>query len=786
MDLRHAFRLLCSRPGFSAAAILPLALAIASVASVITLADAVLFRSLGLKDPAGLVTIYGFSKSKSTYLSDSFPEYLALNSLPAAVESATAYVRVPLSADLGAGTERVATEIATGDYFRTLGVMPEAGRPFGPEDDRPDAAPVALVSDALFQRSRSILGSTVRIGDVPVTVIGVMPRGYAGTLLDWGAAPSLWLPLSQIAKIVPTFATLDYRNRADMRWLMVTARLKRGASAATVQAALDVVSGRSGRPDVRYAVLPSAQARFFPSYRETAVRFLGLLGAVAAAVLLIACFNLMNLLLARAAAREKETSTRLALGASRARILGLFLTESLMLSAAAIAAGIPLSYWLTAWLGGFRQIAGVGLNLNLQPDARVLLWSIAAGLGAGALAGAISAARAGRVDILSGLNRAGTRPRAGRMSVRDLFLAVQVACAAVVLISAATVADSLRDLRNASPGYRTGNMLLADVDATTANPEFQRSLLAELRAQVPAALAWQAVPSTTRWTRNLTAAGSTAGPEDVEGNVVSDGFFELLGTPVVAGREFLPGDDAQAPPVILLNRTAAERFWPGQDPIGRSVRIASEPRDRRVAGVTADVQYHPMASAPIPYFYLPLAQVPRQVTVYLRAPMEFTASLRSTLARLDRRAALYDVRTMQSQVDSGMEQIRLAATAVSVAGLAGTVLALAGVFAVTAWRVVQQRRDMAIRIAMGAGHREVLTAFVGKIFAVSVAGAGGGVLIAVWTANLLRTSVRGVHGPHPLLYAAAVMLVLSLVLAAAILPARQILRIDPASLLRAQ
>jgi ABC-type antimicrobial peptide transport system permease subunit len=253
------------------------------------------------------------------------------------------------------------------------------------------------------------------------------------------------------------------------------------------------------------------------------------------------------------------------------------------------------------------------------------------------------------------------------------------------------------------------------------------------------------------------------------------------------GREFLPADNDQAPPVILLNRTAAERFWPGQAAIGRTVRIAGETRDRRVVGVAADVQYHVMAFTSIPYFYLPLAQVPRgQATLYLRAPLEFTPALRSTLARLDRRAPLYDIRSMQSQVESGLEQIRLAATSTTAAGLVGTVLALAGVFAVTAWRVVQQRRDMAIRIALGAGHREVLTAFVGKILAVAAMGAGAGVLLAVWTANLLRMSVRGVHAAQPLLYIGAAAAVLLLVVVAAIIPARQILRIDPAGLLRVQ
>jgi hypothetical protein len=265
-ELRHALRLLFSRPAFSAAAILPLALAIACVASVMTLVDAVLFRSLGLQDPGGLVTVYGFSKSKSTYLSDSFPEYEGLKGLTEAVDSATAYVRAPLTVDLGAGAERLAAELATGDYFRTLGVKPAAGRGFGVDDDRPGAVPVALISDALFQRSRSLLGSTVRIGDVPVTVIGVMPRGYAGTLLDWGAAPSVWLPLSQISNVVPSFATLDYRNRADMRWLMLTARLKRGATAATLQSALDVGEAARGR---RTSATPCCPQRKRASSRRT-------------------------------------------------------------------------------------------------------------------------------------------------------------------------------------------------------------------------------------------------------------------------------------------------------------------------------------------------------------------------------------------------------------------------------------------------------------------------------------------------------------------------------------
>ncbi|HEY2013631.1 MAG TPA: ADOP family duplicated permease [Bryobacteraceae bacterium] len=810
-DLRFAWRLLRSRPGFTLAAFVPLALAIACATAVLSLVDAVLYRPLGVADPARLVSVYGYSRAKAAWLSDSYADFRDLSSLGDVVESSAAFVRMPMNADLGAGTERLAAEMVTGDYFRTVGVVPAAGRALGPEDDRPEAPPALVISDALwnshFGRSLAAIGSTVRIADVACTVVGVMPAGYAGTLLDWGAVPSFWIPLAHIPRLVPAFASLDYHNRRDMRWLMVSVRLKPGVAVPSAQAAMDVLESRwkAVNPaiyaDHRLVVLSSGQARFFPAYREAAQRFLYLLAAVAAAVLLIACFNLVNLLLARVAAREKETTTRLALGASRGRILRQFLVEGFLLAGCAVVVGLPLSIWLTRWLAAFPQFLSITLNLNLSPDLRALLASGMTSLAAGALIGAIAALRAGRSDLLSGLNNAQARPMSGSAlpSVRDLLVSGQVACAMVVLISAAMLAGSLRDLEYVRLGYDTRGALIANVDITDSHrtapscQQFYRALLAELRSQAEggAALMWEALPANSRWTRQLTAEGSGTAATDVEGNVVSDGFFKVLGMSLESGREFLPTDDGQSQPIVILNRSAANLFWPGENAVGRSVLIGGETAARLVVGVAADAQYHPLATNRVPYFFLPLSQSLRtQVMVCVRtpggAPLAFVPLLRRTVRQLDRNASLLAIRTFQEQVESGFAQVRLAAFATTAVSLLGTVLALVGVFAMTAWRVMQQRRDIAIRIALGADQREVVTAFAAKGFATGLVGAAAGVLLAVWATGLLRSSLRGLTAPGVAVFLAASAVLLLFVFAASVIPARRVLGIDPASLLRVQ
>jgi hypothetical protein len=319
-DFRFAVRLLGRNKGFTAGAVIPLAFAIGCVACALTLADAILFRSLGIKDPAGMAAIYAFSRSRSTFLSSSYPDFRDIQSLATLVESAAAFVRIPVNVRLAEGTERLNSELVTPDYFTVTGVAPALGRPLSREDHRPGAPPVALASYSLwenrYQRSPAILGSIAWIDGVPFTMVGVMPRGYGGSLLDWQVDPSFWIPLAQIGQMLPRFRSLDYENRREMQWLMTIARLRPGVSLTQLQAGADTLAARvTERPDVAFVALPANQARFFPGHRAGTVRIVWILIAVSLAALVIACFNLANLLLARAAARQKEIAARQALGA---------------------------------------------------------------------------------------------------------------------------------------------------------------------------------------------------------------------------------------------------------------------------------------------------------------------------------------------------------------------------------------------------------------------------------------------------------------------------------------
>jgi predicted permease len=815
-DVRGAWRLLWRSPGFAVAAVVPLALAIGFNTAVCTLVDAVLFRPLGVKDPGSLVAVYTLfhQRRPPQYQSVSYADLRDVQALNDQIESAAAYVRIPVMANAGEGAERFYSEMVTGEYFRTVGVSTIAGRPLEPRDDTAGAPPAVVISDSLwerrFRRARSALGASILINGVPLTIVGVMPRGYVGTVLDWSSPPDLWIPLSQIRQVLPAFRSLDFENRREMLWLVINARLRRPADLSGVQARLDVLSARpaASQPktgaDHRLVAFPSSRARFFPSHRDASVRFMSVLAVICGIVLLIACVNIANLLLARVAAREKETSTRLALGAGRGRVLQQFVVEGVMVAACAVVLGLPIALWLARWLARFKSAFAVSSSLNLSPDLRVLAWSAAAGIATGILVGVLPAIRAARIDLVSGLKGSQLRPlgRAVRsFNLRNVLVAAQVACSLVVLVSAVLLASSLHELRNTRLGYDTRRVLVADIETYSANlstdqsQQLYRALLAELRSEAVGgvALAADALPSASRRRIDVMPAGSGAYPPNgvtVESNMVSDGYFEVLGMPIEAGRGFLPSDDGRAPRVVVLNRSAANMFWPGGNPVGRRIRIGGEANDVEVAGVVGDAKYHSITESAIPYLFFPLAQkFSPGVTVHIRAsrdPLELVPVLRRTMERLAKRVPLNDIRTLDQQVESGLVQVRLATAATGAVSLVGTVLALAGVFAATAYRVVQQQREIAVRIALGATQRRVLASYAAKGLALGLAGAAAGIVLAVWAAGLLRSFVEGVRAPGTLLCVAVTAILLVAVVAASLASVRQILRMDPAAILRVQ
>lgn len=800
-DLRYAARQLRRNPGFACAAILPLALAIGCIGSVLTLTDAVLFRPTGVKDPSRVAAIYTLSRTQNRYLSDSYPDFRDISALPDLTESSAAYVRSALNVRMGnQGGEQLNTEMVTGDYFRAAGITPVLGRPLTPDDDRPAAAPVALASYALwqnrFQGSASILGSVVQLNHVPFTIVGVMPQGYQGMLLDWYPDCSLWVPLANFNRFFPANTAPDYVNRRDIPMFMMLARLRPGVTVEQLQAALDVLAPRvAARPEYRFIALPSAQARFFPAYRDGTLRFLWMLLAVSAAAVAIACFNLAGLLLARAASRQHEIAARLAIGASRYRILQQFLVENALISACACALSVPLALAAGSWLRDAPIMHGFSMSLNLSPDGQALALGMLAGFLTALLAGISPALAASRHNLASQL-----KPRHSRgITPRDLFIGAQIACAMAILLPAALMTQDLRDLGRARLGFDPHGVLLANLDpfagVRKTPAEFDTltaALLAGLRVQAPgAALASEALPTTMISKLDVSSGAPAWTP--LSFNWISGGYFELLHEPILSGRAILASDDRRSQPVAILNQSAAKMLWPGEDPVGHTLRLRNEPAPRQVIGIVADSRFRPLGAgaAAEPCLFLPLAQRANPIgfQIHVRTPgppLQFAGTLRKIAARVAPDGSLSNLRTLEEQSETGLKPMQMAAQATGAVSLLGILLAAAGMFAASAYRVTQHKKEIAIRIAIGAEPRRVIAAFAARGLWIGLAGACLGLFPAAWGARLVRASITGTGVPSAGLFLLA-GLVLALASAiAALAAARRISRVQPSDVLRVQ
>jgi predicted permease len=792
-DVRFAARLLRSNPGFSCAAVVPLALAIGCTGAVLTLVDAVLFRATGIKDPARVAAVYTLSRSQERYLSNSYADFRDIGLLQDALDSSAAYLRMNLNVRLGERAEQMNGEWVTGDYFRAAGAVPALGRALTPDDDRPGAPPVALASyivwESRYGRSPSILGRVVWLDGVPFTIVGVMPKDYRGMLLDWVPDTAFWLPLRQVNRMLPNFGTLDYENRREMHMFMILARLRPGVSVSQLQARLDVLAARvASSPDLRFIAFPALEARFFPAYRAATVRFLWILIAVTAVAMVVACFNLATLLLARMEARQREIATRRAVGATPGRLFQQFAVENTILAASSCALSLPIAFAISVWMKEIPVMRGFQISLDTSPDPRAL--------------GIAVLAACGTCFSLSLLGLLPFRARRRRVSWRSVFVVAQVACAMAVLACAALLAQTMRNLDHASLGFDARGILLASLDLYSANvprsdaDRIVRSILGEIREQQPqAAAASDVIPTVMRTTLDVrTDSEPGEGPwKPLAFNRVSDGYFDLLRIPLLSGRAILAADDRSSQPVAVLNESAAARLWPGENPLGRHLRIRGEPVDREVVGVVRDARHRPLvvAEAVTPCLFLPLLQsgTVGGVNLHVRTrgdPLQFTSALRQIVAGVAKEVPVYGVETMQDHVEGGTEQIRAAAEATVAVSVLSLILALAGIFATQAYEVARRKKEIAIRVAVGADPRGVIARYALQGILAGTFGAAAGIMPAIWGTELLRASIQGVGASGEAAFISAALALVLASGAAACAAAIRIAHIRPAEILRAQ
>jgi predicted permease len=807
--LRYGARQLRRAPGLTAAAALTLALGIGATTAIFGLLDRAILRPLPLPHPGRLVVLamqHSDGGVAWNFSHAAWREIAARSDLFAGV---LAQAPQPLALNAGAGAERVEGEIVSANYFDVLGVAPAMGRGFLPEEGRSGAAAAVVVVGHELWRARlggdpAILGREVMLNGRPFVIIGVAPAGLGGTVR--GRRTELWIPLGAYAVLNPDSEDLD-----DWRasWLFAIARLARDRSRDETQgvlAGVDSGLARSGlfAAGTRTLLYPGARGLGF-LVSEASRPLTLLLGAVGS-VLLIACANVAGLLLARLPGRRQEIAVRLSLGAGRGRLFRQLLTEAALLAAVGGAAGLVFAGWLTDLLLAFRPPTGTALALDAGVDARLLAFAAATCLLTALVFGTAPALRACRPDVLPALNewRAGggsTR----RSTLHGALVVGQVALCLVLLVGAGLFGRSLRNLRGVDVGFDGEGVLLASVDLDAGGYDRTRGAafferLLQATAALPGVEAASLASTVTPFPfgsrfDGVRLEGSAAGPEEEIGfdtNAVGPGYFETLRIPILAGRPFGPQDRAGAPRVAIVNETLARRYWPDASPVGRRILFGPDPSapSVEIVGVAGDGKYRSLREEPTPNVYFPILQAYRPLaTLIVRSgadPDALAAAVLREARGLDPELPLFDVRTLREHVALASSQDRMVTLLTELFGMAATVLALVGLYGLTAYSVAQRAREIGIRMALGARPGDVVALALGHGAWLVAGGIALGLAGALASGRLVASVLYGVSPRDPATLLAAPLALGAVALFACYLPARRATRVDPMAALRAE
>ena len=827
-DIKYAARLLRLNRGFTATAVLSLALGIAANTSVFTLVDQVLLRLLPVENPSQLVQFRMEGGRVGSQSGDglhtfSYPLYAALRDRNTVFSGVTGQSPARVSMMSGERSEMLDTAWVAGNFFQTLGVRPHIGRVLTMEDDQPGSSNPVVVIQYDYWRTRfagrpEVVGSTIRLNGAPFTVAGVAAPEFGGT--NAGLLTQLWAPITSQMAISPEFRE-DLQNER-YAWFYLFARLKPGVSIERAQAAMSVLYDQRKQEELNnpfFVKFPDTRQRFlrqtlslipagrgFSQIRRSFERPLLVLQWLVAVVLLIACTNVANLLLARSAARQREIAIRVAMGASRAQIIRQLFLESGILALAGGASGLVLSIWLTRVLVRFLPYDPSSIALSPAPDTRVLLFTTAVTLATAIVFGLIPAFRGSAVPASSTLKAEAGSVTGGRghVRLRKVFVGLQVALSSMLLIGAGLFVRTLDNLRKVNIGFDTENVVMFGVRPATqyedARKRYVFRALMDGLATVPGVKAVGANSTRLltggRWDGEVTIPGVQTKDGNVPStffNAVTPGYFDALGIPIRMGRDFSWRDWGGARKLALVNETLMNEYLDGKSPVGRLLgQGRSATADTEIIGVFASARYHDLRG-----------EIPRQtfvnldsrihnlgsVTVYARIqgdPRAVLAMLRERVRQVDSNLVIFDMRTMDEQVNLQLANERMLSFLSGGFALLATALAVIGLHGVLAFVVTRRTREIGIRMALGASRGTVVAMIMREMLAVILAGLAAGVAGAYWSGRYVETQLFGVKSLDVPVFAISVGALLAASLLASLAPARRASRISPTQALRCE
>jgi len=816
-DVRHGVRVLLKSPGFSAVAVLSLALGIGANTTIFTVVNAILLHPLPVKDIAQLVEVdtidakthVGFANATKLGMSyANCQDYQRQNEVFTGV---TCLIPGPLTWSGAAEPRQVNGQLVNANYFDVLGLRPEAGRFFLPDEDtKLSGNNVAVVSYSFWTNKLGadpqVTGKTLTLNAMPYTVIGVAPKGFKGTF-TFGSAEQIWIPMSMYPQVLTGFAKEFFNDRRFLNTFVV-ARLRPGTGMGQAEASLKTIASRlekeypkdnAGRS---IALTPMTDAAVGANQHDQIALAGTMMMTVVGLVLLIACANLANLLLARAARREKEMGLRAALGAGRYRLMRQMLTECILLSLLGGGAGLAIAYVGRTVLWSFRPPFIQQNDIDLSLDSHVLIYTLGISLLTGLLFGVAPAFKASVPDLAETLKMGGRGGSIGwgRNRLRSLLVVSEIALSLIALVGAGLFIRSMRDAQKMDPGFEPKNLFMMAFDLGALHydegrgQQFYRSAVE--RANATPGVKATAIASNFPLGGGFARTVFPEGEDEASGyrgtltqlDDISPGYFDALRIALIRGRLFSDADRKDTARVAVINEAMAKQFWPNQDAIGKRFHFFGDATLLQVAGIVRNSVVNAIGEVPPPLAYLPITQdYAPAATLQVQTsgkPEAVIAGVRAEIQSLEPNLAITNVQTIGEIMDQGLWAPQMGAALLALFGGLALVLAAVGVYGVLSYSVTQQTREIGIRMAMGAERSNVLGLVVGQGLRLAGAGLALGIVIALVLTRQLSSLLFGVKAQDPLTFGAVALLLSVVALAACVIPALRATRVDPLVALR--